>query len=630
MMGQMRHLDESPPPLGPREREAELILSQTVVEACNAEAAALFGYADSELAGTALVRLLPPVQRDGTPSQPGFDRRRAAARHDLPQCFLWQFQRRDGAVIDLLVQLDAHAQRADCVTLRLRDLSSLQRIDKALEASEARLRQVLDNTTAVVFIKDANGRYSYANGRFCEMVGRTQSELIGGHDSDVFPPEVVARLRADDKRVLELRAPQEIEEHLIVDGRRCTYLATKFPLIDEQGNAYAICGIATDITRRKRGEEALRGAALAVSTAEGAPLHQELTRYLATTLGVECCFIAECTSSANTHVRTLAVYTEHGYEETIEYALPGTVCGTVVGQDFRLVPAGVRRLYPDDPMFKRLAIESYAAYPLSDSHGRALGLIAVMSQRPLADRELVESMLKIFATRAAAEIERSRAEDARRVSEASYRAIFEAAEDAIFVHDWDSGKIIDANPKACEHYGYDCEEIKGIRIGDISSGVYPYVEEEALRLINEAKQGKPLRFEWHRRSRDGSLHWDEVCLKSAVIAGEKRVLAFTREITERKLAEDALRRGALAVSAAGGEAVFEELVQALATILDVDVAFVALAVPGQPSLLRMLAFYFGRAHGRGFRVLDRRHALRDGHGSAVPHLPARAGRTFSR
>ena len=421
-----------------------------------------------------------------------------------PQCFVWQFQRRDGAPLDLLVQMDVASHRPDCVTLRLQDLSSLQRADRALEATEARLRQVLDNTTAVVFIKDDNGRYSYVNDRFCEMVGRTQSELIGGYDSDVFPPEVVARLRADDRRVMELGAPQEIEEHLIVDGRTSTYLATKFPLTDAQGRPYAVCGIATDITRRKRGEEALRGAALAVSTAEGPALYQELTRYLATTLGVECCFIAECTTTASTHVRTLAVYTDRGYEENIEYALPGTVCGTVVGRNFRLVPEGVRRLYPEDPMFKRLAIESYAAYPLNDSHGCALGLIAVMSQRALADRELVESMLQIFATRAAAEIERSRAEEARRVSEESYRAIFEAAEDAIFVHDWDSGRIVDANPKACEHYGYGCEEIKGIRIGDISSGVYPYVEEEALRLINEAKQGKPLRFEWHRKSRDGT------------------------------------------------------------------------------------------------------------------------------
>jgi len=590
MMGHTGLLVEGPPPLVRREREAELVLSQQV-EACNAEAVELLGYGPSDLVGTPLAFLLPPALPDGTPSQAAFDRHRAAAQTGLPQCFLWQFQRRDGGLVDVLIRLELHPERSGWVRLCLRDISSLRRVDRALEASEARLRQVLENTTAVVFIKDETGRYSYVNRRFCEMFNRSEDQLIGGHDSDVFPPEVVARLRADDRRVLEQGAPMEIEEHLIVDGRPSTYLATKFPLVDDQGRAYAICGIATDITRRKRGEEALRGAALAVSTAEGQALYEELTRYLATTLGVECCFIAECTSTANTHVRTLAVYTESGYEENIEYALPGTACGTVVGQDFRLVPEGVRRLYPEDRMFKRLAIESYAAYPLSDSHGLALGLIAVLSQRPLADRDLIESMLKIFAARAAAELERSRAEEARRVSEQSYRAIFEAAEDAIFVHDWDTGAIVDANPKACEHYGYDCDEIKDIRIGDISSGVYPYVEEEALRLIDEAKRGRPLRFEWHRRSRDGRLHWDEVCLKSAVIAGKQRVLAFTREITERKLAEDALRRGALAVSAAGGEAVFEELVRALATILDVDIAFVALPVVGQPSRLRMLAFY---------------------------------------
>ena len=189
--------------------------------------------------------------------------------------------------------------------------------------------------------------------------------------------------------------------------------------------------------------------------------------------------------------------------------------------------------------------------------------------------------------------------------------------------------IIDANPKACELFGFACEEIKGIRVGDISSGVYPYVEEEALRLINEAKQGKPLRFEWHRKSRDGSLHWDEVCLKSAVIAGEKRVLAFTREITERKLAEDALRRGALAVSAAGGEAVFDELVQALATILDVEIAFVALARSRGALAAADAGVLLRRAPGEGVRLSDRRDPVRDGDGSAVPHLSVRARRAFS-
>src|SRR5262245_65886345 len=131
MMGQMRLLDDDPPLLG-RERDAELILSQRV-EACNAEAAVLLGYAPSELTGIALERLFPAAQPDGTPSGRGFEIRRGAARPDLPQCFVWQFQRADGAVADLLVQLEVEPQLARSARLRLRDLSSLRRADRALE-----------------------------------------------------------------------------------------------------------------------------------------------------------------------------------------------------------------------------------------------------------------------------------------------------------------------------------------------------------------------------------------------------------------------------------------------------------------------------------------------------------------
>ncbi|HWI15782.1 MAG TPA: ATP-binding protein, partial [Burkholderiales bacterium] len=65
---------------------------------------------------------------------------------------------------------------------------------------------------------------------------------------------------------------------------------------------------------------------------------------------------------------------------------------------------------------------------------------------------------------------------------------------------------------------------------------------EAAKRLQQAKAGETVRMEWHRRNKDGSLHWDEVVLRSVVIAGKPRVLAFTREITERKQAEQALRQ----------------------------------------------------------------------------------------
>jgi PAS domain S-box-containing protein len=160
----------------------------------------------------------------------------------------------------------------------------------------------------------------------------------------------------------------------------------------------------------------------------------------------------------------------------------------------------------------------------------------------MMEGEFIESILKIFAVRAAAELERQRADETLRRSEASYRAIFEASEDAIFIHDRDTGAVIDVNRRPCEIYGYDYDELRRIGVGDLSSGVHPYTGEEAARRLAEARSGKTVRFEWHRRNRDGSLHWDEVVLRPAVIAGERRIVAFTREVTERKQAEQALRQ----------------------------------------------------------------------------------------
>lgn len=137
--------------------------------------------------------------------------------------------------------------------------------------------------------------------------------------------------------------------------------------------------------------------------------------------------------------------------------------------------------------------------------------------------------------------ERVRTEQKLRASEQSYRAIFDSAEDAIVVYAIDTGAIVDANHKACVTYGYSLEEMRKLDVAALSAGTRIVTQDDVLKLIARAATGELLRFEWHRRHKDGTLHWDEVFMKRATIGGRDRILALTREITDRKVAEAALR-----------------------------------------------------------------------------------------
>lgn len=153
--------------------------------------------------------------------------------------------------------------------------------------------------------------------------------------------------------------------------------------------------------------------------------------------------------------------------------------------------------------------------------------------------ELVELSRQISESRAS-ETGRKVAEEELMASEANYRVIFDSANDGIFVHDKETGDILDVNPKMCEMYGYTPEEARHLNVEAISLGEPPYTQKEALLLIKKAAKGEPQLFEWLAKDKAGRPFWVEVNLKHAVIRGKDRLLAIVRDITDRKLSEKKL------------------------------------------------------------------------------------------
>jgi len=125
-------------------------------------------------------------------------------------------------------------------------------------------------------------------------------------------------------------------------------------------------------------------------------------------------------------------------------------------------------------------------------------------------------------------------------SEQRFRTIFDSVNEAIFLHDPETGEILDVNAAMTVMFGYTREEARRLSVGMISSGVHPYTQAEALARIHQVAGGEPQTFEWQGRKKDGTLFWGEVSIRKARIIDREFVLVTTRDITERKQLEDAL------------------------------------------------------------------------------------------
>jgi PAS domain S-box-containing protein len=292
---------------------------------------------------------------------------------------------------------------------------------------------------------------------------------------------------------------------------------------------------------RRQAMNVLRDTALAVSSARGETIFDELVRMLAASLELEFAFVARHESADPDHLTMVALYGDGRIVNGLRYAIAPTPCRTVLGQQFRVYPADLAARFPDDPDVLEKGAESYAGMPLTGTGGDSLGVIAVGSRRPLRDVAQVQAVLELFAVRAGAEIERLRALEGLRRSEASYRAIFDSAASAIFVHDWDTFALLDANRRACEDHGRTREELLSAHPEELMAGAAPYDLAHAVQRLQQARLGHCPPFEWQVRVKDGRLRWWEIHLKPAQLDGRPCILAFSHDITARKAAEQLVR-----------------------------------------------------------------------------------------
>ena len=258
----------------------------------------------------------------------------------------------------------------------------------------------------------------------------------------------------------------------------------------------------------------LRQIAEGTASTVGQDFFSSLVQHVAQALNVYIAFVTECTDGSNTRARELASWEGQGFIKLTEYDVSGLPCERVMEGQICFIPQMAAH-YPSE--YAR-GIESYIGLPLLDSSNRVIGHLVVEDNKPMGEEAPGLWVLKIFASRAAAELERQRTERDLRASEERYRMLFEDNPLPVLVCYAQTLGFIAVNRAAIKHYGYSRAEFEAMHLSDVAGSQHPL----------EARQ---------HSLKDGSKIEVEVSSHGLNLAKHQALLLLINDVTERKKIE---------------------------------------------------------------------------------------------
>ena len=423
------------------------------------------------------------------------------------KAYLLELRRKDGS--KRIVEVDESPikdkkGKVVGITGALRDITERKHAIDALRESEEKFKNLAEQSPNMIFI-NKKGKVVYTNKRSSEILGYDRDAFYSDDFNflSLIAPESLEKIR----KAFALHSnEQEVEpyEYTLItkEGKRIEAIITT-KLIEYEG-VKSILGIITDITERKKAEDELRN-----SEEKWRMLYENLP---GGSFVVNKDYIIEDVNDV------LCNLTDYKREELV-----GQSCSIICPKGPHKCPIfdlGKTRIDNDETAVKK-------------KNGQLLPILKSARKIPFAGKEvIVESFQDIT--------ERKKVEDELKNSEARYHSLFNNANDAIFIMDFDT--FIDCNIKTLEIFGCSSEKILGNTPYDKFSPEFQQdgqnSREKALEKIRLAHNGQPQFFEWRHLRYDGTPFDAEVSLNSIELVGKTYLQALIRDITARKKAEE--------------------------------------------------------------------------------------------
>ena len=461
------------------------------------------------------------------------------------------------------------------------DISDRKQAEASLRESEQRYATLAAAAPVGIFRTDAERLCTYVNDRWRQIAGLTAEAAVGEGWRQGLHPEDRDRLAAEWDQSAHENRPFQLEYRFQRPEGALTWVYGRAVAErDADGRVIGYVGTVTDVSDLKQAEAQLQNLIAGTAATTGQNFFPALVRHIAAALNVSYALVTE---QVDDELRTLAFWANGALQSPLSYHPAKTPCELTLRDGKFYCEHSVQQRFPKDLDLVEMRAESYLGIALRDAQDKEIGDLCILNQQPIKDPQRAENLLRVFAARASAELERQRAnaslEQLNQALEAKVkertqelwqvnnlqRAILNGADYSIISTD-PTGLIQIFNAAAERMLGYFAAEVSGKvtpelfhdrqeiidRAASLSAELGKDVPPDYEVFVAKARQGSVSENEWTYIRKDGSRF--PVFLSVTPLKDNQEeltgFLGIAKDITQQKQAEERLRKSEAHLKAA--------------------------------------------------------------------------------
>jgi PAS domain S-box-containing protein len=410
----------------------------------------------------------------------------------------------------LMISPVKHGGKTIALEFIAKNMNEEKEIEVKLKETEEKYKTLVENAQDTIFMIDKNLKIISMNSKAASLFGKTPAEVVGVSIYKIFPKESAVRFAKNNEEVFRTGKSKFIEEKMTI-GNKVFYNSTSLsPVKDSDGDTTAVIGIVRDITEKKKAEDELRES-------------EEKYRVLVESIPDISWTTDE---SGKTPFISQNIKEIYGYSPEEIYKKGDSIwLGRIHPQDIKKVKEAYELLFKKN---KRFDIE----YRIKRKDGKWIWL------HDRATNVYKENNIS-YATGLFTDItEKKKAEDALKQSEEKFRNFFENSNDASFIADGKTRKIVDCNKKAEILMEYSKTKILTMN----ADNLHPKDKiKETMEGFKKQMTGKITLLETEVLTKSGKRTPVSINASSVEFNGKNYAIAIFRDITEQKKAEDAVK-----------------------------------------------------------------------------------------